>query len=276
MKKIISLLLALLMLSLTMVACSSDEEGTTGNLGTSTGEDEVKSYQPTENNPYADTFTYDYVGKYIAITGFSGSAEKHTVTVPTKIGETVVTQIAEGAFDNCSNIAKIVVPEGIEVIGDNAFTGCAELTEVVLPTTLRSIGVAAFSDCAKLEKVEGLRATAVTTIGAYAFYACEKITALELPDSLAAIATATFADCTGLVSIRIGDEVKVIGAQAFFGCTALELAALPTSVTELGSGAFGNCNAQTMATLKAGISNEMTYPEGVTIDHVFIVVEDAE
>ena len=69
--------------------------------------------------------------------------------------------------------------------------------------------------------------------------------------------------------------VAKIGAQAFFGCTALELVALPESVVELGSGAFGNCNPVAMATLKASISADMTYPEGVTIDHVFVVL-DAE
>ena len=79
-----------------------------------------------------------------------------------------------------------------------------------------------------------------------------------------------------MVSIRIGENVAKIQEQAFYNCKSLNLVALPTSVTELGAGAFGNCNAETMAILKASISNTMTYPEGVTIDHVFVVVEDAE
>ena len=273
MKKILALLLALLMLSLTMVACSSDDEGTTGDLGTGDTEDEIKSYQPSENNPYADTFEFDYIGKDIKITGFSGSAEKHVVTVPAKINEIAVVEIAAGAFDNCPNITEVVIPEGVKVIGDNAFTGCAELVKVTIPATLESIGTAAFSKCVKLTTLEGLRACAVTTIGDYAFFGCSALTTIELPEGLTAIKTATFADCVALTSVRIGDAVAKIGKQAFYGCAALDLQALPTSVTELDSGAFGNCNAETINALKASLSKDMTYPEGVTVDHVFVVVE---
>ncbi len=275
MKKILSFMLALLLLVLPLAACSEDEGIDGGALGGNNTEDE-KVFQPSEGNTFMDSFEYEYVGKDIMITGFSGSAEKHVVTLPSKIEDTNVTVIGEGAFDNCSNITEVVIPEGVKEIKDHAFAGCDELVKVTIPATLEKIGVAVFSECTKLSAVEGLKTSAVTAIGDYAFFGCSALTVIELPEGLTAIRTATFADCVALNSVRIGDAVTKIEEQAFYGCVALELAALPTSVTELGEGAFGNCDPEKMESLKASISKDMTYPEGVTIDHVFVVVEDAE
>lgn len=53
-----------------------------------------------------------------------------------------VTTIAEGAFYE-SNIAEIVVPDGVTTIGRYAFLACTKLKTIVLPASLTSIGVGA-------------------------------------------------------------------------------------------------------------------------------------
>lgn len=54
-----------------------------------------------------------------------------------------VTKINAGAFSG-SKVERIVLPDGVKVIGDSAFENCAFLTEVVIPDTVTTIGAKAF------------------------------------------------------------------------------------------------------------------------------------
>ena len=51
------------------------------------------------------------------------------------------------------NSAKVIVPEGIEVIASGAFKYCNTVKEVELPATLEKTGISVFTDCESLEKV---------------------------------------------------------------------------------------------------------------------------
>lgn len=53
------------------------------------------------------------------------------------------------AFENCTQINEVVIPEGTEQIGDAAWRGCASLNRVTFPQSLSVIGNEAFSDCAE-------------------------------------------------------------------------------------------------------------------------------
>lgn len=61
--------------------------------------------------------------------------------------------ISEDIFADRTDIVKVVLPEGVEVIGNNAFENCVRLEEVVCPSSLRKIGSEAFVDCINLKKV---------------------------------------------------------------------------------------------------------------------------
>ena len=55
--------------------------------------------------------------------------------------------IAEGAFNNCSGLISVTIPNSVSFIGDNAFDGCSNLTSVIIPNSVTSIGNGVFSDC---------------------------------------------------------------------------------------------------------------------------------
>lgn len=57
-----------------------------------------------------------------------------------------------GMFENCRNLASIVIPDGVETIEIEAFKGTA-ITSIVLPSSLKTIKRAAFKECSKLESV---------------------------------------------------------------------------------------------------------------------------
>ena len=86
-----------------------------------------------------------------------------------------VTKIDESAFENCSNLEGIVlpqgiteivgraflgtsialidIPDGVTTIGANAFAGCENLESVVLPASLTTIGTDAFAVCSNLKTI---------------------------------------------------------------------------------------------------------------------------
>lgn len=58
-----------------------------------------------------------------------------------------VTSIARHAFNECSKITGIMIPESITSIGDLAFSSCKGLTAITIPNSVTSIGESAFSYC---------------------------------------------------------------------------------------------------------------------------------
>ena len=51
------------------------------------------------------------------------------------------------AFEYCTNLKEVVMPDGVKGIGSAAFNDCENLTEITLPNSIEGIGVWAFSDC---------------------------------------------------------------------------------------------------------------------------------
>ena len=49
-----------------------------------------------------------------------------------------------GHFFCCSDLADIVIPDGITSIGDRAFMGCSSLSSLVIPGGVTSIGESVF------------------------------------------------------------------------------------------------------------------------------------
>ena len=122
-------------------------------------------------------------------------------------------RLAFAAFENCTGLECIHIPEGVKALGNYLFNGCTSLRTVDIPGSVTEILDNTFEDCDSLEEIT--IPAAVTGIGAEAFL-----------------------NCSGLETVRIlGKSVK-ISASAFHGAGAeiivdgLTLGKLPKDARE--------------------------------------------
>ena len=151
-----------------------------------------------------------------------------------------VTEIAQNAFDGCSqmesftvspdnpvyasvdgclltkdgktllnglNKKAVAIPVGVTRIADGAFADCG-ITSVTFPDSVTSIGVDAFQRT-PLESVTF--PVGMTTIEKYAFFRCECLKEVTIPGSVTSIARHAFAFCRALKTVRVssGDAERV-------------------------------------------------------------------
>ena len=141
---------------------------------------------------------------------FWGCSSLTSVTIPNS-----VTSIGSDAFSLCpietatmptmaiSSIPKtelktVIITTG-ESIGERAFNGCSRLTSVTIPDSVTSIGESAFSWCSRLTSVT--IPDSVTSIGDVAFYNCSNLTSVTIPDSVTIIGSSVFSGCNNLKTI---------------------------------------------------------------------------
>ncbi len=85
-----------------------------------------------------------------------------------------VTSIGDSAFDGCSGLTSVVIPDSVISIGNYAFYNCDNLTSITIPEGVTSIESCAFAHCDSLVSVTVPRS--VTFIGWNAFYSCDNLT----------------------------------------------------------------------------------------------------
>ena len=121
--------------------------------------------------------------------------------------------INSGTDTNISG--KLVISENVTSIGDSAFNLCTNITEVTIPNSLTSIGDSAFGECFSLTSVT--IGNSVTSIGNRAFDFCHGITEITIPNSVTSIGNSAFR-FTGLTEVNIPNSVTSIGTNAFQQC----------------------------------------------------------
>lgn len=150
-----------------------------------------------------------------------------------------VTSIGEAAFNGCSGLTSVTIPNSVTSIGDRAFYYCSGLTSVAIPNSVTSIGGGAFNRCSGLTSVT--IPNSVTSIGSSAFEDCGNVGNLVLPASLKTIGDYAFKGWTKIRKINIPNEVTSIGAHAFDSCILVTSIYLGCQVEEIGDYAFKGC-----------------------------------
>ena len=133
-------------------------------------------YTNTSNtSPYTVSVTYP--GSSTFSPWDSYSQPTGNLNIPSSVtysGTTYsVTSIGNFAFDECSGLTSVTIPNSVTSIGNYAFDECRGLTSVTIPNSVTSIGSSAFTFCRGLTSVT--IPNSVTSIGSLAFYGCNQL-----------------------------------------------------------------------------------------------------
>ena len=196
-----------------------------------------------------------------------------------------VRMIGTQAFEGCSGLTRLVIPDSVTNIASRAFAYYRGLTEVTIPDGIQFVGYWAFGYCGRLANVtipvylversgyygsllggignmfsstgieKATLAEGATCIGSYAFdraFSDETCpTHVVIPNSVTNISEYAFFRCVGLKSVTIPENVVSIGRRAFNDCWNLTEVTIPNSVTNIGDGAFHYCSRLESVTVPA-------------------------
>ena len=81
--------------------------------------------------------------------------------------------ISFAAFEQCTSLENIILPEGLKIIGDRAFMFASALKEIKIPDSTTKIGAYAFACCTSLAKAD--MGMGIELIGASAFMNCQSL-----------------------------------------------------------------------------------------------------
>ena len=161
--------------------------------------------------------------------------------VPASLKEVIITgeaNIGDYAFDGCSDLTSVTLPDSVTSIGSGAFRGCSGLTNVIIGNGVTSIEEGAFSGCSGIIQIEN----GVSYVDDWVIDCDESVTSVQLREGTRGIADYAFSGCSGLDSINIPDSITSIGDYVFEYCRGLTSVTIPDSVTSIGYSAFSGCN----------------------------------
>ena len=105
----------------------------------------------------ADGFTYKVTK--IGAKAFNDCSQLEKVIIPDSVTEIEGGKRDEfgynvySAFSGCTRLESITLPNKLTIIGPGVFRGCTNLTSIVIPSKVRLLGYEAFKDCANLKSI---------------------------------------------------------------------------------------------------------------------------
>ena len=174
------------------------------------------------------------------------------VTIPSQVNGYTVTSIGSYAFDSCSNLRSVNIPNSVTSIGNYAFSFCTDLRSITIPNSVTSIGSFAFFSSLNLSSIN--IPSSVTTIGEGAFSGMDNLTIMvdksntkydSRDNCNAIIETESNILIAGNKNTVIPNSVTSIGSYVFYDCYSLTSIDIPNSVTSIGDDAFSSCSRLT-------------------------------
>ena len=153
---------------------------------------------------------------YAAVIGI-GSCTDTVIIIPDYAPSGLpVKEIGMQAFQNCTNIVEVIIPDAVGAILSEAFMNCTSLEKITLPSEYWDIQLRTFKNCTALREV-------------------------VIPNNVFRVGAEAFANCTSLENITIPTSVTTYSKDAFKGCTIKNL--YISSLDAWFNSKFNNSNA---------------------------------
>ena len=225
-----------------------------------------------EGEVLVDGIDYDVKSDHVVLLDCQDSV-KGEVIIPETIKGRPVTVIRENAFESCSSLEKIELPQSVKEIGDNAFLWCTSLKEVVIPDSVTKIGRSAFYSCNSLAEIN--IPDSITELGINTFSNCKYLKKVTLGKAVASIGTDCFSSCillteitipktvksanyafenSGLKKVTFEDGIDIIPSYMFVNAKEITDIVIPDSVKKIGQSAFSNCSGLKKVKLGKSVS----------------------
>lgn len=189
----------------------------------------INSYMKEENAALSG-----FAGKGLRITRYKGF-ETGRIVIPNEINGQPVISIGEKAFINVP-ASEVILPKSLKAILGSAFDGCSNLKRIDLPDTIEYLGTYCFARsgienitlppllnkvpdyccymCKRLKKVS--LGTQITVIGKSAFQKCVQLREISLPETLREVESESFRE-TSIGTMIFPSGVKRVSKDIFSG-----------------------------------------------------------
>ena len=177
----------------------------------------------------------------INVKPFEKSSLPTNITIPSELDGRTVTSIGASAFEDCTSITSVTIPDSVKSVGKWAFEGCTGLTSIEIPNSVTSMEKGAFANCYNLANI-------------------------TIPNKLTSLEESVFEE-TKVQLVIIPESITSIGKWALCGCTNLTNIVIPSTVTSIDDLAFANCNNDLKIYCRSG-STAQEYADAKGIDYV--------
>lgn len=128
-------------------------------------------------------------------------------------------------------VVKVMIPNGVKIIGESSFEGRSILTDVIIPDSVRVIGKRAFYGCENLKNIS--ISEGVESIEDNAFALCSQLERIVIPKSVRTIGAESFSSCRNLTTVYILNRSVTMDEAAFECCYRFEKPTYIDSVDEI-------------------------------------------
>ena len=149
--------------------------------------------------------------EYIGEKTFYCFMKLETVTIP---DNSKLKYIYTRAFERCTSLKSINLPQGLESIYSRAFYTCSNLTNLKLPSTLTRIDELAFSNGPRFKNNELTVPKGVTTIKSRSIYNINDLKTINVENGVTTIEKYAFADNDSLTRVNLPSSITSVANTA--------------------------------------------------------------
>lgn len=184
------------------------------------------------------------------LTGINVFKRIKSINISNYSGET----ISNKAFENCSELTKVIIPSTVTGIGDYAFNGCSSLSTIEVKDDathnsedilnlfyITKIGDSSFAASKDFKGVVFDSEKTGLAIGSSAFNSCEELVTIDIPTlNYTDLGQGVFQNCTNLKQATLNPELKAIPNNFFSHTDMSKMTSFPKALERIGKDAFAN------------------------------------